>query len=1057
MPEPPDAKHRPYAGTTEPTDGAPRRPSAARRFPPYAELRCKTNFSFLRGASHPDELVKRAARRGYTALAITDQNSLAGVVRAHTAAKSHGLKILIGAEITPHDAPAVLLYAPNAPAYYKLSRLITRGRRAAPKGDCRLSLQDVAEHAQGLLAAVIPSEGDGVAGLAAYREIFADRCHLAASLHLGPDDDRRLDRFMRLGRKARLPLVATNDVHYHVPRRRPLQDVLTAIRQRCTVAQLGNERFPNGERYLKSPRQMAQLFYRCPEAIARGVELARQCTFSLAELRYEYPEELCPPGSTPTDFLAQLTWEGAHRHYPDGIPEKVRTQIDYELKLIAELSYEPYFLTVWDLVKYARDRNILCQGRGSAANSAVCYCLGITSVDPDHIELLFERFVSKERDEAPDIDVDFEHERREEVFQRIYEKYGRDHAGIVAEVITYRIRSALRDVGKALGLSLDRVDVLAKTFGRRGSTSDSAGRVRDAGLDPRASAVEETVRLATELLGFPRHLSQHVGGFVISRRPLCELVPIENAAMPDRTFIEWDKNDLDALGLLKVDCLALGMLTAIHRCFDFITEHHGRDFTLANVPQDDPDVYEMLCRADAVGVFQVESRAQMSMLPRLKPKKFYDLVVEVAIVRPGPIQGGMVHPYLRRRDGLERVTYPNDDLEEVLVKTLGVPLFQEQAMRIAIVGAGFTPGEADKLRRAMGTWRSTGSIEQFRAKLHDGMVERGISEEFAQRLFDQICGFGEYGFPESHAASFALLAYVSAWLKYHYPWAFTAALLNSQPMGFYAPAQLIRDAREHGVTVLPIDVNHSDWDCTLESLDPDTMALRLGLRLIRGLSEKAAGAIVAARADGPYRSVADLARRARLGQSVLARLAGADSFAGMGVPRRLALWQLLATADEPPMFAALADDAEESPALPPMSPAHEVERDYQTVGLSLKAHPLSFIRDELSRLNIVPASALAEMPDKADVQVAGLVLVRQQPGTAKGIIFVTLEDETGIVNLIVRPNVWQRYRRAANRASTLMAVGHLQHAHNVIHVCVTKLIDLTSLIPSINPASRDFH
>jgi error-prone DNA polymerase len=1058
MPEQPIAKHRPYPGTA----GAIASEPVAERGPnAYAELRCKTNFSFLQGASHPDELVQRAAALGYSALAVTDLNSLAGVVRAHVAARSAGLKIVIGAEITPHDAPTVLLYAPDRPAYHRLARLITRGCLAAPKGECRLSLQDVAEHADGLLAvAVPPSDLNHTASLAAYREIFADRCSLAAALHLGPDDERQLDRHVELARRIRLPLVATNDVHYHEPARRPLQDVLTAIRHGCTVTQLGSARFPNGERYLKSPAQMARLFERCPQAIARGLELAGQCTFSLDELRYEYPEELCPRGSNPTEYLAQLTWEGASKRYRDEIPDKVRELLEHELALIAELEYEPYFLTVWDLVRFARERDILCQGRGSAANSAVCYCLGITSVDPDRFEVLFERFVSRERAEAPDIDVDFEHERREEVFQYIYQKYGRDHAGIVAEVITYRMRSAVRDVGKALGLSLDRVGILSKAFGRRRRSggAEDASRAREAGLDHRAPSVAETMRLATELLGFPRHLSQHVGGFVISRRPLCELVPILNAAMPDRTFIEWDKNDLDALNMLKVDCLSLGMLTAIHRSFDFLKNQLGEEWTLATVPAEDPAVYEMLSRADSVGVFQVESRAQMSMLPRLRPNCFYDLVIEVAIVRPGPIQGGMVHPYLRRRNGEEPIVYPTPALESVLAKTLGVPLFQEQAMRLAIVGAGFTPGEADQLRRAMGTWRSTGAIEKFRAKLCDGMVANGVSAEFAERFYQQICGFGEYGFPESHAASFALLAYVSAWLKHYYPCAFTAALLNSQPMGFYAPAQLIRDARDHGVTVLPVDINQSDWDCTLEPLDSGVLALRLGLRMIRGLQRKPADAVLAARAEGPYRSVADVARRAGVSPPVLACLARADAFAGLEIPRRLALWHLLAPRDDRPMFAELIDDDEEpAPTLPSMPLVDQVHSDYHTTGLSLKGHPLRFVRHHLDRLKVTTASNLAGLPDKARVRVAGLVLVRQQPGTAKGTVFVTLEDETGVVNLIVWPDVWKKYHRAANQASTMMATGRLQHAQGVTHVVATRLDDLTSILPAIKPHSRDFH
>jgi error-prone DNA polymerase len=1062
MPELPEAKYRPYPSIPVSNGSAPSPIPAWGKSAPaefaYAELRCKTNFSFLRGASHPDELVNRATELGYKALAITDHNSLAGVVRAHIAAKATGLKLLIGAEITPHNAPAVLLYAPDLSAYRRLSRLITCGRRAAPKGECHLNFKDVSDHAEGLLAAVVPRlDRDETRSLAAYREIFGDRCHLAAAVHLGPNDDRQLERFQDLARRVRLPLVATNDVHYHEPSRRALQDVLSAIRLKCTVAALGNERFPNGERYLKSPRKMAWLFRGAPEAIARGIELARQCTFSLDELRYEYPEELCPPGQTLTEYLAEITWAGARERYPFGIPEKVRGLIEHELQLIAELKYEPYFLTVWDLVKFARSRDILCQGRGSAANSVVCFCLGITSVDPDRIEVLFERFVSRERAEAPDIDVDFEHERREEVFQYIYEKYGRDHAGITAEVITYRIRSAVRDVGKALGLSLDRVDALAKSMGQRGDDLDLAARAREAGLDPSARSVAQTLALTVELLGFPRHLSQHVGGFVMTRGPLSEVVPIENAAMPDRTFIEWDKDDLDTLGILKVDCLALGMLTAIHRAFDLVAKHYNLHLTLANVPSEDATVYDMICRADTIGVFQIESRAQMSMLPRLRPRCYYDLVIEVALVRPGPIQGGMVHPYLRRRNGEEPVTYPTEALKEVLAKTLGVPLFQEQAMRLAIVGAGFTPGEADQLRRAMGAWRRPGIIEQFRAKLCEGMLARGLPAEFAHQIYEQIRGFGEYGFPESHAASFALLAYISSWLKCYYPCAFTAALINSQPMGFYAPAQLVRDVQAHGVTVLPADVNKSDWDCTLERLESGDLALRLGLRMVRGLVRKSADAVIAARGERPFRSVGDLARRARVGQPTLARLAQADAFASLNLPRRQALWELLATYEEPPLFAGLQDGDEPSPTLPAMPLPSQVVCDYRSLGLSLKAHPMSFLRPELDRMKILPASGLAEMRNNAQVRVAGLVLMRQQPGTAKGIVFVTIEDETGAVNLIVRPAVWQRYRRVANQAATLLVTGRLQRANDVTHVIASRLEDLSSRVAGIGRVSRDFH
>jgi error-prone DNA polymerase len=1101
--------------------------------PRYAELHCKTNFSFLRGASHPDELVARAAELGYAALAITDHNSLAGIVRAHVAAKSAGLKLIVGAEITPAHAAPVLLFAPHLAAYRNLSRLITRGRRAAEKGECHLTLDDVAAHADGLIAAVCLDKDEGGRMkdecrnafilhpssfiLSQCRDIFRGRCYLAASLHLGPDDDERLDRVAAVARSIGLPLAATNDVHYHSPDRRPLHDVLTAIHAGCTVAELGARRFPNGERYLKSPEQMAALFARHPDAIAHALDIATQSTFSLDELRYHYPEELCPPGLTPTEHLTRLTWAGARERYHGEPPDKVRRLLEHELRIITELGYEAYFLTVWDLVEFARSRDILCQGRGSAANSAVCFCLGITAVDPDRTDVLFERFISRERNEPPDIDVDFEHERREEVMQYVYEKYGRDRAGIVAEVIRYRPRSAVRDVGKALGLSLDRVDRLAKSFDHRvdGATLDSCAR--ESGLDPSASAVRQLLRLTAEIIGFPRHLSQHVGGFVITHGPLSELVPIENAAMPDRTVIQWDKDDLDAVGLIKVDCLALGMLTAIHKCLDFIEQgaqesefrvqqERGRvqgpgfrvqqerkgvgvgsslnpellnppsPLTLATIPPEDPAVYDMICRADTVGVFQVESRAQMSMLPRLKPRCFYDLTIEVAIVRPGPIQGGMVHPYLRRRGGEEPVTFPNESIRGVLEKTLGVPIFQEQVMRLAVVAAGFTPGEADQLRRAMGAWRRPGVIEQFRIKLRDGMLARGLPAEFADRLFEQIKGFGEYGFPESHAASFALLAYASAWLKHYHPAAFTAALLNSQPMGFYAPAQLVRDAQQHGVEVRPVDVNFSGWDCTLEPRQRRRgTAIRLGLRLVSGLVRSAGDAIAAARGERPFRSVFDLADRAGLKRAVLARLATADAFGSLGLDRRAALWQALAWDEPPPLFAGkrttqiglpIADGStshsafrtshSDCPNLPPMRPLEQVIADYSTVGLSLKAHPMSFFRRDLDALRVVAASRLDRSADQAAVRVAGLVLLRQQPGTAKGIIFMTLEDETGIVNLIVRPPVWNRIRRTACAAAAVVAHGTLQRSQGVVHVVVSRMDDLTERLGQLRSRSREF-
>jgi error-prone DNA polymerase len=1096
--------------------------------PPYAELHCKTNFSFLCGASHPEELAARAGELGYHALAITDQNSLAGVVRAHAAAKTAGLKLLIGAEITPEDGAPVLLYAMNFAGYRHLAHLITCGRRAAPKGACRLFVQDIADHAADLIAVVIPHHSP-----LAYQEIFRDCCYLAAAVHHGPDDEADLQRFAELARQTGLPLVASNDVHYHTPARRPLHDVLTAIRHGTTVAELGTLRFPNGERYLKSPAQMAELFARCPEAIRNTVDIADRCCFSLDELRYEYPEELCPPGLSVSQHLARLTWVGANERYPAGIPDKVKTLVDRELALIEELRYEPFFLTVWDLVEFARARGILCQGRGSAANSAVCFCLGITSVDPDHTDVLFERFISRERDEAPDIDVDFEHERREEVLQYIYQKYGRDRAGIVAEVICYRPRSALRDVGKALGLSLDAVDRLAKVFDPYADAAAIPQRIRETGLDPQAVGVVQLIGLATEILSFPRHLSQHVGGFVITRGPLSELVPIENAAMPERTVIQWDKDDLDTLGILKVDCLSLGMLTAIRKCFDLIgplLSPSGRGaggsedknlqltidnfqlpiedrstppivngqsstpspLTLATVPADDPVVYDMICRADTVGVFQIESRAQMSMLPRLQPRCFYDLVIEVAIVRPGPIQGKMVHPYLRRRSGAEAVTYPSPVVEQVLAKTLGVPLFQEQVMRLAVVAAGFTPGEADQLRRAMGVSRKAGAIESFRQKLRAGMLARNFPLEFADQLYEQIRGFGEYGFPEAHAASFARLAYLSAWLKCHHPAAFTASILNSQPMGFYAPAQLVRDAQEHGVEVRPVDINLSAWDCTLESL-PSPLgrgvgggeaapvatspsppapvpegegsntkgegrnAIRLGFRLIRGMPEAVGRAMETARAQGLFRSVSDLARRLRVGRPLLARLAAADAFGSLGLSRRTALWHVLALGEDLPLFAGLDDDEDAPAFLTEMSLRQQVVADYQSVGLSLKAHPIGLIRPELEKLQVLPASALTKLTDKTVVRVAGLVLVRQQPSTSKGTIFMTLEDETGVVNLVVWPKICQRYRSLVRGATALLVQGKLERASGVIHVIPGTLEDLSQSLRGLATRSRDFH
>jgi len=1056
---------------------------------PYAELHAKSNFSFLEGASHPDELVRRAAELGYAALAITDRNSLAGVVRAHGAAKDLGLKLLVGAEVTPEDAPPMVLLATDRAAYGRLARLITRGRRRAEKGECRLSFEDVAEHAEGLIAGVGLQGGNcelqianwealgakPQAALPTIRSVFGDRCYLLAELHHGPDDRGRLRKLIDLSRRTRVPLVAAGDVHYHVPQRKALHDVLTAIRHGTTVAAAGEHLFPNAQRYLKPPEAMAALFADAPEAIGRTLEIADRCTFSLDQLRYEYPEELAPPGESPSEYLSRLTWAGARGRYPGGIPEKVRRLLEHELRLIDELHYEAYFLTVWDLVRFARCRGILCQGRGSAANSAVCYCLGITSVDPDRMDVLFERFVSRERNEAPDIDVDFEHQRREEVLQYLYDKYGRDRAAMTAEVITYRPRSAVREVGKALGFSLDRVDALAKRIEHFHQEPELDQRCREVGIDPQAGLGRQLVELVDQLVGFPRHLSQHTGGMVITRGPLCELVPIENAAMSDRTVIQWNKDDLDELGILKVDCLALGMLTAIRKCFGLVERHYGWRLTLADVPEGDPRVYDMICRADTMGVFQIESRAQMSMLPRLRPRCFYDLVIEVAIVRPGPIQGNMVHPYLRRRNGQEPVSYPDDAIRRVLGKTLGVPLFQEQAMRLAVVAARFTPGEADQLRRAMGAWRRPGLIDQFRKKLIDGMRANGFSDEYAEAVFTQIRGFGDYGFPESHAASFALLVYVSAWLKCHYPAAFGCALLNSQPMGFYAPAQLIRDLRQHGVEVLPVDVNYSEGECTLEAGDKNAhglrsvgsgsgakpfvakpqAALRLGFDMLRGLSTADAKQIVEARGGRPFDSLEDFARRTGFSRAVLSRLSKADAFGSLGLDRREALWQALGQdRQELPLFDGGV--RETHPDLPKMSPAEEVLADYRTAGFSLKAHPLRFLRKELDRLGAIQAKRLKDWPNGKPVCVAGIVLVRQRPGTAKGITFVTLEDETGVANLIVRPGVWKRYRQAALGATLLLARGKLQRQGQIIHVLTAKLENLSDRLQALSSQSRDF-
>ena len=1027
----------------------------------YAELHCKSNFSFLEGASHPDELVQRAAELGHAAIAIADRNSLGGVVRAHVAAKEAGLKLLVGAEIFPTDAPPVVLLAMNRSGYARLSTLITIGRRRANKGECDIRFRDIAAHADGLIACVpLLTCLTQDENRPRFFEAFGDRAYGLAELHLGANDGLLLRQMVERAAQLHLPLAAANDVHYHIPQRQPLQDVLTATRHGCTVAALGKRRFSNAERHLKSSDTMRELFTELPDAVARTLEVVQRCDFSLDELRYEYPRELAPAGESTAEFLTRLTWDGALQRYPQGVPDHVRKLVQHELQLIRELHYEPYFLTVWDLVRFARGRGILCQGRGSAANSAVCFCLGVTEVDPDRIDVLFERFISKERNEPPDIDIDFEHERREEVIQYVYEKYGRDRAGMTGVVTTYRLRSAVRDVGKALGFSLDAISRLSGSFDRMTTDENLPERFADSGVQMNSRVGRQFFTLVQQIRHFPRHLSQHVGGLVMTRGPLHELCPIENASMADRTVVQWNKDDLDALGILKVDCLSLGMLTAIRKCFDFIRLHHDRTLTLATVPPEDPHVYDMISAADTIGVFQIESRAQMAMLPRLKPNCFYDLVIEVAIVRPGPIQGDMVHPYLRRRCGEEPVEFPDDRIRSVLMKTLGVPIFQEQAMRLAVVAGGFTPGEADQLRRAMGAWRKTGQIEKFRVKLIEGMLANGYEQEFAERVFRQIQGFGEYGFPESHAASFALLVYVSAWLKHYYPAAFAACIINSQPMGFYAPAQLITDAKQHGVEVRPVDVNFSNYDCTLESSDSENNskaapALRLGFRLLRGLAVEAIQKIVTARGTSPFTSFDEFRDRTGLSSAVLSQLSRADTFASLSASRRPALWKSLPDQSDVPLFPK-KHDVEAAPALPELSDFDHVIADYQHLGLSLRGHPLTQFRPHLKQLGIVSAVDLKRLPVDRKVRVAGVVLLRQHPASAKGITFMTLEDETGTTNIVIHPDTWNRFRRVANTSSAMIVRGLLQRERAVIHVVIDHMEDMTAALHGLNLRSRDF-
>jgi error-prone DNA polymerase len=1081
----------------------------------YAELAVTTNFSFLRGGSHPAEMVATAEALGLAAIGIADRNSFAGVVRAYEEwRKRKAIKLIVGTRLVTVDGFEAITYPTDRAAYGRLCRLLSdcnRKVRKGEKGECQLTFEDILAVSAGAMLIVLPPEELSSAfeeRLTTLARTAPGRTFLAGVHRYRGDEPRRLGLLDALGARTGAPMVAVNDVHYHVLERRPLADVLTCIREKCTIAEAGFRLAANAERHLKPPVEMARLFAAFPDAIERSVTIAQACCFSLQELKNEYPDEPVPPGKTAQQHLADLTWQGAKgrypKHlYPEGIPADVIRRLDEELAIIARLDYARYFLTVHDVVAFARSKHILCQGRGSAANSAVCYCIGITSINPDKSGLLFARFISENRGEPPDIDVDFEHERREEVIQYIYERYGRDHAAICATVIHYRSRRAIREVGKALGLTPDVTAALAKTvWGYGDGLPDN--HIRQAGLDPANPGVRQAVALASELIGFPRHLSQHVGGFILTRERLDFTVPIGNAAMDERTFIEWDKDDIDTLGLMKVDVLALGMLSCIRRGLDLLQAHYGKDYSLATLPEEDKAVYEMLSRADSIGVFQVESRAQMSMLPRLKPQCFYDLVIEVAIVRPGPIQGDMVHPYLRRRDKIEKEHYPSpdpaygpaDELEAVLKRTLGVPLFQEQAMQIAITAAEFTPDEADGLRRAMATFRHNGNVHLFRDKFIGGMTRRGYARDFAERCFSQIEGFGEYGFPESHAASFALLVYASAWIKCHYPDVFCAAILNSQPMGFYQPAQLVRDARQHGTEVREADVNYSTWDCTLEQAANGRHAVRLGFRQIQGLNKDEIEKLIAARGNG-YASIERLAAVAGVSRFTIERLAEADAFRSLGLDRRAALWAVRrldaiglrkSGGDRKPgrplplLAPHMSDELfpEAAVALPAMPLSEHVVEDYATTGLSLKAHPVRFFRDRLTRRGVIRNAEhrAVDLPPNSLVTVAGLVLVRQMPGTAKGVVFMTIEDETDTANIIVWPKAFAKNRRTVMTARFLAVHGRVQRAGLVVHVVAERFTDLSAELhklrdgnllaldePSLPtqqgdlflPKSRDFH
>ncbi|HQR21618.1 MAG TPA: error-prone DNA polymerase [Burkholderiaceae bacterium] len=1028
--------------------------------PQYVELRCLSNFSFLRGASWPEELVARAKALGYGGLALTDECSLAGIVRAHVAAKEHGLPLLVGSQFQVQgEAPfGLVVLACDANGYGNLCEFITRLRRRSEKGRYALHQHEIdpAELADCVVLAA-PQRGSSPEQLLAIArwllQHFMGRSWLAVELLRLLDDEMWLHRLREVSALSAIPLVASGDIHMHLRSRKPLQDVLTAIRLGRPLTECGSELQPNAERHLRTRLRLAQTFP--ADLLAETLQVAARCRYSLDELRYQYPAEVVPEGETPSSYLRRCTYEGAGRRWPGGVPAKVQAQIEHELELIADLKYDHYFLTVADIVRFARSKQILCQGRGSAANSVVCYCIGVTEVDPARMSVLFERFISRERNEPPDIDIDFEHQRREEVIQYLYGKYGRHRAALTAVVISYRPKSAFRDVGKALGFELETLDKLAANFTWWDGRERMAERVAEVGLDIDDLAVQQLLKLVGDLLGFPRHLSQHPGGFVLTQGPLTRLVPVENAAMEDRTVVEWDKDDLDALGLLKVDVLALGMLSAIRRCLELVGMRKGHVFEMQDIPAEDEATYDMICKADTVGVFQIESRAQMSMLPRLQPRCFYDLVIEVAIVRPGPIQGQMVHPYLNRRQGKEPVAYPSEALREALGRTLGVPIFQEQVMQVAILAAGFTPGEADQLRRSMAAWKRKGGLEKYYDRIVNGMTSRGYEEAFAKAIFEQIKGFSEYGFPESHAASFALLVYASCWLKCHFPGEFLAAMLNSQPLGFYSASQLVQDARRHGVEVRPPDVMFSDYDCTLEDL-PRAPAVRLGLRLVAGMKEAAALRIMAARVRAPFDGAEDLARRAELDQKDMRLLAGADALMSLAGHRRQQVWEASAL-KRPPQLLQDAPVDEAFLELPPALEGEEVVHDYATIGLTLRSHPLALLRPRLAERKLATAATLDRIGNGRFVRYAGIVTLRQQPETASGTIFMSLEDETGVVQVIVWRSLRERQRPEVLRAKLLEVHGTWQREGDVKNLIAGRLLDLTPLLGRLETSSRDFH